>query len=159
MSMYEIHLYVPKRPKLTEKMIEWLYEHGQDPSQPEAFYPVRKVDAYALARHMLRLDPALIAVQSSSQGDVELHYPDPQMGIVLYAHDRGIILFFPLMAYNIYSRVVLGICYTYMRFLYQVGGFWCYDPQLNAVYTADGYEWLERAAVMMNKIVSRRLKS
>ena len=47
-----------------------------------------------------------------------LHFPDENLGIVLYAHDRGLIIFFPYMAYSVYSRIVLGIVYTYIRFLY-----------------------------------------
>src|SRR6187402_3619111 len=114
---YEIHLYVPKATKLTSSMIEWLFVNGQDASQPEAFWPVRKLKPKALARHMLRLDPSLKPFQGPGN-DVELHYPDPNIGIVLYLHDRGVILFFPYMSYGIYSRIILGICYTYIRYLY-----------------------------------------
>ncbi len=156
--MYEIHLYVPKTGKLTDKMMQWLLENGQDPSQPEVFWPIRKVKPRSLARHMLRLDPTLIPIQPPDAYDVELHYPDSQMGIVLYVHDRGVIIFFPFMAYSVYSRIVLGICYTYMRFLYDVAGFWSFDPQLNVISYADGFEWLERTAILMDKTLSRRLK-
>ncbi len=153
---YEIHLYVPKRSKLTPAMMEWLYEHGQDQGVPEIFWPVRKLKTHALARHMLRLDPTLIAVQGPGN-DVELHFPDEQLGIVLYIHDRGIILFFPYMAYSIYSRIVLGICYTYIRYLYDAAGFWSFDPQLNVISYADDFQSMEETAYLMDQLLPRML--
>lgn len=155
--MYEIHLYVPKTGKLSPAMMDWLYENGQSLEQPEIFWPVRKLKPRALARHMLRLDPYLRPVQGAGN-DVELHYPNSEMGIVLYLHDRGIILFFPFMAYSIYSRIVLGICYTYMRYLFEAAGFWSYDPQLNLISYADDFQTLEDIAVLMDKIMPRLLK-
>src|SRR5688500_16439937 len=107
MQMYEIHLYVPKTRQLTASMLAWLMANGQDKTQPEAYWPVRRVKPRALARHMLKLDPDLKPIPGPGE-DVELHYPDAQMGIVLYVHDRGVILFFPYLAYSIYARVVLG---------------------------------------------------
>ena len=50
MQNYEIHLYVPKTDKLTPSMMDWLYEHGQDTSQPETFWPVRRLKPRVLAR-------------------------------------------------------------------------------------------------------------
>lgn len=153
---YEIHLYVPKTGTLTPAMMEWLYEHGQDRNQPEAFWPVRKLKTKALARHMLRLDPSLVAMRGAGD-DVELHYPDKNIGIVLYIHDRGIILFFPYMAYSIYSRVILGICYTYIRYLYDAAGFWSFDPQLNVLSFADDFQSIEETAILMDQMMPRLL--
>jgi hypothetical protein len=155
--MYEIHLYAPKTGKLTPAMMDWLYENGQTAENPEAFWPVRKLKTRALARHMLRLDPYLRPVQGAGN-DVELHYPNAEMGIVLYLHERGIILFFPYMAYGVYSRIVLGICYTYMRYLFEAAGFWSYDPQLNLISYADDFQTLEDIAILMDKIMPRLLK-
>ncbi len=156
--IYEIHLYVPKTGKLTPAMIEWLYDNGQRRDHPELFWPVKRLKTKALARHMLRLDPTLIPVQAPGD-DIELHYPNDNMGIVLYLHDRGIILFFPMMAYSVYSRVVLGICYTYIRYLYDAAGFWSYDPQLNVLSYADDFQSIEDTAVLMDRIVPRLLAS
>jgi len=156
--IYEIHLYIPKTEKLTANMLEWLYAHGQDTDQPEPFWPVRKLRPKALARHLLRLDPTLIPVQGPGD-DVELHFPNSDMGIVLYVHDRGVILFFPYMAYNVYSRVVIGICYTYIRYLYDVAGFWSFDPQLNVISYADDFQSIEETALLMDRIMPKLLAS
>lgn len=153
---YEIHLYAPKTGKLTNSMMEWLFENGQRGDVPEAFWPVKKLKPKALARHMLKLDPALKPYQGPG-GDIELHYPNEQMGIVLYIHDRGIIIFFPYMAYGIYSRIVLGICYTYIRYLFDAVGFWSFDPQLNLISYADDFESIEDTAIMMDRIMPRLL--
>lgn len=158
MNNYEIHLYVPKTDKLTTSMIQWLYENGQHAEHPEAFWPVRKLRRKALARHMLRLDPHLIAHQGPS-GDIELHYPNDTMGIVLYIHDRGVILFFPYMAYSVYSRVVLGICYTYIRYLYEVAHFWSFDPQLNIISYADDFQSIEDTVLLMDELMPKLLES
>jgi len=139
-------------------MMEWLYEHGQNADQPEVFWPVKKLKRKALARHMLRLDPYLDPLQGPG-GDIELHYPNEAMGIVLYIHDRGIILFFPYMAYSIYSRVVLGICYTYIRYLYDAAGFWSFDPQLNVISYADDFQSIEDTALLMDAIMPKLLNS
>lgn len=155
--MYEIHLYVPKTGRLTPSMIEWLYNYGQDPQQPEAFWPVRRLKPRALARHLLRLDPTLFAVRGAASEDVELHYPDPTMGIVLYLHDRGIIIFFPYSAYSTYSRIVLGICYVYIRHLYDAAGFWSFDPQLNVMSFADDFQNLEETAWLMDAVMPKLL--
>jgi hypothetical protein len=155
--IYEIHLYVPKTGMLTPQMLEWLFEHGQSTTQPEAFWPVRKLKPKALARLMLTLDPTLIPVRGPS-GDVELHYPNTELGIVLYIHDRGVILFFPYMAYSIYSRIVIGICYTYIRYLYDSVGFWSYDPQLDVLSYADDFQSMEDTAMLMDSVMPRLLQ-
>jgi hypothetical protein len=158
MSMiYEIHLYVPKTGKLTPTMLEWLFENGQSVDQPERNWPVRKLKPRALARLMLRLDPELIAVQGPGN-DIELHYPNTELGIVLYIHERGIILFFPYMAYSIYSRVVIGICYTYIRYLYDAIGFWSFDPQLNVLSYADDFQSMEDTARLMDAVMPKLLE-
>jgi hypothetical protein len=154
--IYEIHLYVPKTGQLTSSMLEWLFEHGQSTDQPEAFWPVRKIRQKSLARTMLQLDPTLVPLQGPGD-DVELHYPNPELGIVLYIHDRGVILFFPYMAYSIYARIVLGICYTYIRYLYDAVGFWSYDPQLNVLSYADDFQSLEDTARLMDMLMPRML--
>jgi hypothetical protein len=156
--IYEIHLYVPKRGKLTPKMLDWLFEYGQRNDMPEEHWPVRKIKPHVLARQMIKLDSTLVPVQGPGQ-DVELHFPNAEIGIVLYAHDRGVILFFPYMAYSVYSRVVLGICYTYIRFLYDIAGFWSFDPQLDILSSGDDYQALEETALLMDKIMPRLLPS
>lgn len=156
--LYEIHLYVPKGKRLTPTMLEWLFENAQDANQPEHYWPVHRIRQKALARHLLRLDPTLQPVQGPD-GDVELHYPDEHMGIILYVYSRGVIIFFPFMAYSVYSRIVLGICYTYMRFLYDAAGFWSFDPQLNVISFADDYQSLEETAMLMDQIMPRLLQA
>lgn len=153
---YEIHLYAPKTGKLTTTMMEWLFEHGQEADKPEAFWPVKKLKTKALARHMLRLDPSLIPYQGPGT-DIELHFPNTNMGIVLYIHDRGIIIFFPYMSYGIYSRIVLGICYTYIRYLFDAVGFWSFDPQLNLISYADDFQSMEDTAMLMDSIMPKLL--
>lgn len=156
--IYEIHLYVPKTGELTPLMLDWLFQYGQSTDQPEAHWPVRRIRPKALARLMLRLDPTLVPVQGPGD-DVELHYPNELLGVVLYAHERGVILFFPYMAYSVYSRLVLGICYTYIRFLYDNVGFWSYDPQLNVISYADDFQSIEETALLMDRIMPRLLSS
>ena len=156
--IYEIHLYVPKTGKLTPSMLDWLFQYGVRADQPELFWPVRKLKPKALARLLLRLDNTLLPVQGPGD-DVELHFPDERLGIVLYLHDRGVILFFPYMAYSVYSRVVLGICYTYIRYLYDAAGFWSFDPQLNVLSYADDYQSLEDTALLMDAIMPKLLES
>jgi hypothetical protein len=154
--IYEIHLYVPKTGQLTSNMLEWLFQNGQSTDQPEAFWPVRKIRQKTLARLMLKLDPTLVPLQGPGD-DVELHYPNPELGIVLYIHDRGVIVFFPYMAYSVYARIVLGICYTYIRYLYDAVGFWSYDPQLNVLSYADDFQSLEDTAHLMDMLMPRML--
>ena len=156
--IYEIHLYVPKTGTLTPTMLDWLFKHGQSDDQPEDFWPVRKIMPRTLARAMLHLDPHLVPVQGPG-GDVELHYPDEQMGIILYIHDRGVIIFFPYMAYGVYSRIVLGIIYVYIRYLYDMLGFWSYDPQLDVLSYADDFQSIEDTALLMEKIMPKLLPS
>lgn len=154
--IYEIHLYVPKTGQLTPAMLEWLFQHGQSDDQPEVFWPVRKIRQKALARLMLRLDSTLIPMRGPD-GDVELHYPNADLGIVLYIHDRGVIVFFPYMSYSIYSRIVLGICYLYIRYLYDTLGFWSYDPQLDVLSFADDFQSIEDTARLMDAVMPRLL--
>jgi hypothetical protein len=156
--IYEIHLYVPKTGKLTPAMLDWLFQHGQSDNQPERFWPVRKLNPKALARALLRLDPSLEPVPGPGE-DVELHYPDPNLGIVLYVHDRGMIVFFPYMPFGVFSRIVLGICYTYIRYLYDEAGFWSFDPQLNVLSYADDFQSIEDTALLMDKVMPRLLSS
>lgn len=155
--IYEIHLYVPKLDRLTPAMLEWLFENGQSSDKPEKYWPVRRLRPKALARHMLRLDPQLIPIQGPGN-DIELHFPDERLGVVLYLHDRGVIVFFPFMAYSVYSRVVLGICYTYIRFLFDAAGFWSYDPQLDVISYADDFQSIEETAMLMDRIMPRLLE-
>lgn len=154
--MWEIHLYVPKTGKLTPKMLDWLFEFGQSEDQPERFWPVRKIDPRALSRNLLKLDPKLVAVPGPDD-DVELHYPDEQLGIVMYVHERGVILFFPYMPYSMFSQIVLGICYTYIRYLYDAHGFWSFDPQLDVISYADDFQSIEETIYLMDKIMPRLL--
>ena len=156
--IYEIHLYVPKAGELTPKMLDWLFENGSSTDQPEKYWPVRRIKPHTLARKMLQLDSSLVPVQGPGV-DVELHYPNAEIGIVLYIHDRGVIIFFPYMAYGIYSRVILGICYTYIRALYEVAGFWSFDPQLNIISFADDYQALEETALLMDQVMPKLLSS
>ncbi len=156
--IYEIHLYVPKTGELTPAMLEWLFANGQQTGHPEAYWPVRKIRPHALARRLLRLDPTLVPVQGPDE-DIELHYPNVELGIVMYIHERGVILFFPYMAYGVYSRVVLGICYTYIRYLYEIAGFWSFDPQLNRLSFGGDYGELERTAVLMDRVMPKMLSS
>lgn len=155
--IYEIHLYVPKTGTLTPRMLEWLFENGQSTDQPEHYWPVRKLKPRALARLMLRLDPELIPMPGPGS-DIELHYPNSELGIVLYLHERGIILFFPYMAYSVYSRIVLGICYTYIRYLYDTLGFWSFDPQLNVLSYADDFQSMDDTARLMDAVMPKLLE-
>jgi len=153
---YEIHLYVPKGRQLTPAMLGWLFKYGQSTDQPELHWPVRKLRPRALARHMLRLDPSLVAVPGENN-TVELHYPNEQLGIVLLIHGRGVILFFPYTAYVLFSRIVLGICYTYVRYLYDAAGFWSYDPQLRLISYADDFQSIDETALLMDRLLPRLL--
>lgn len=155
--IYEIHLYVPKTGQLTPPMLEWLFKHGQGDTQPEKHWPVRETNPKALARLLLKFDTSLRAIHAPG-GDVELHHEDERLGIIFYVHDRGIILFFPYMAYGVLSRIVLGMCYTYIRYLYDVAGFWSYDPQLNIVSYADDFQSIEETALLMDRIMPKLLE-
>ena len=139
-------------------MLDWLFQHGQDEDQPESHWPVYRLRPRALARLLLALDHSLVPVEGPGE-DVELHYPQKELGVVLYVHDRGVIIFFPYMTYSVYSRIVLGICYTYIRYLYDSAGFWSYDPQLNVLSYADDYQSIEETAVLMDAIMPKLLES
>jgi hypothetical protein len=153
--IYEIHLYAPKTGRLTPSMLRWLIEQGADPAQPEAFWPVRRIKPYALARLLLKLDRTLIPEQGA-RGDVLLHYPMRDLGLSLHVHERGVIIRFPLVG-SLLARIVLGICYTYIRFLYDQGGFWSYDPQINVLSYADDYQSIEETAALMDELLPKLL--
>ncbi|MFO7324065.1 MAG: hypothetical protein DIU68_020230 [Chloroflexota bacterium] len=151
--MYQIHLYVPKTGRLTPAMVSWLHTHGQDPNQPERYWPVRRLNPKPLARLLLRLDPTLIP-SLAEDGVIELRYPHPSLDIVLRVHDRGVIIQFPLVG-SLLSRIVLGICYTYIRFLYDAAGFWSYDPQLRILSYADDFQSIEETARLMDELLPK----
>jgi hypothetical protein len=153
---YEIHLYVPKKGRLTPKMMEWLFQFGQSGDQPEAYWPVHKLNPRALARLLLRLDPTLIAAPGSGSA-VELRFPMPQLDLRLYVHDRGVIVFFPYTVDTL-LRVVLGIVYTYIRYLYETAGFWSYDPQLNIVSYADDFQSMDETADLMASLLPKLIQ-
>lgn len=152
---YLIHLVVPKAGKLTPAMLEWAFANNNDTSQPEAFHPFRKLKPKALARILLKLDPSLIP-EPGEGNDVVLYYPMRDLGIRLYIHERGIVLLFPLMG-SMLARIVLGICYTYIRFLYEQAGFWSYDPQLNVISYADDYQSIDETAELLDSLMPRLL--
>lgn len=152
---YLIHLVVPKAGKLTPAMLEWAFANNNDTSQPEAFHPFRKLKPKSLALILLRLDPSLIPEQGEGD-DVVLYYPMRELGIRLYIHQRGIVLLFPLMG-SMLARIVLGICYTYIRFLYEQAGFWSYDPQLNVISYADDYQSIDETAELLDSLMPRLL--
>lgn len=151
--MYQIHLYVPKTGRLTPAMVGWLHEHGDDPAQPERFWPVRRLNPRPLARLLLRLDPTLQPALGDD-GVIELRYPHPALDIVLRVHDRGVIIGFPL-AGSLLARIVLGICYTYIRYLYDSAGFWSYDPQLRVLSYADDFQSIEETARLMDELLPK----
>ncbi len=154
---YTIHLVAPKTGKLTPAMLEWLFKHAADPTQPEAYFPVRKINPKALARVLLKLDPSLIPAQGDS-GGIMLSYPMPELGIHLLIHKRGLMVQFPYMGGTL-ARIVLGICYTYIRFLYDQAGFWSYDPQLNLISYADDYQSIDETADLMEELLPKLLNS
>jgi hypothetical protein len=156
--IYEIHLYAPKYEKLTPEMLDWLFKYGQRDDQPERLWPVKLINTHALARLLLKLDPDLQAVQGPGD-DVELHHRDERLGIIIYIHARGVILFFPYMQYGVLSRLVLGICYTYIRYLYDAAGFWSYDPQIDVLSYADDFQSIEDTALLMDRIMPKLLPS
>jgi hypothetical protein len=153
---YQIHLYVPKTGRLTPSMLQWLMQHGQTTDQPEAFWPVRKLKPRTLARLLLQLDPSLIAERGEGD-DVELIYPMRELNIRLYVHERGVIVSFPYMGSTL-VRIVLGICYVYIRFLYDQAGFWSFDPQLGILSYADDYQSIDETARMMDDLLPRLLQ-
>lgn len=144
---YEIHLYVPKAGRLTPSMIEWLYQYGMSSDQPEAYWPVRKINPTALARVLYLFDRTLIPMQAE-QGNVELHFPMTDLGISMYIHSRGVILSFPFMG-SLLAQIVLRICYTYIRFLFDRAGFWSFDPQLNILSYADDFRSIDETVELM----------
>ncbi|MDX2141007.1 MAG: hypothetical protein SF123_23195 [Chloroflexota bacterium] len=154
---YEIHLYVPKTGYLTPAMMEWMFQYGQEAGKPEWHWPVRKLNPRALARLMLKLDPTLIPLPGRGT-DVELRFAMPQVDLSLYVHDRGAIIFFPYTADTL-LRVVLGITYTYIRYLYDAAGFWSYDPQLNVLSYADDFNSIDETAALMEALLPKMIES
>jgi hypothetical protein len=152
---YIIHLVAPKTHKLTPAMLDWLFKNGNDPRQPEVFFPVRKINPKALARVLITLDPSLIPEQGEGN-DVILTYPMQELGIRLYIHKRGLMVQFPYMGGTL-ARIVLGISYTYIRFLYDQAGFWSFDPQLNVISYADDYQSIDETADLMEQLLPRML--
>lgn len=152
---YSIHLVVPKTGRLTPAMLEWLFKYAGDSRQPEAHFPVRKINPKALARILFQLDPSLIPEQGEG-GAVILSYPMQELGIRMTIHQRGLVINFPYMG-GMLARIVLGITYTYIRFLYDQAGFWSYDPQLNVISYADDYQTIDETADLMEKLLPRLL--
>jgi hypothetical protein len=105
---------------------------------------------------MLQLDRSLIPYAAKGR-DVELVYPMEQLGLRLYIHDRGVIVQFPYMGGGL-ARITLGICYTYIRYLYENGGFWSYDPQLNTISYADDFQNIEETAALMDELLPKMLE-
>lgn len=153
---YQIHCYAPKTGRLTPAMIEWLYQYGSSPDQPEENWPIRKVKPDKLGAILLALDPTLLP-EAHENGDLALHYPLPQIGLRLYLHPRGAILTFPFSG-GALAKIVLGIAYTYIRFLYEQGGFWSYDPQLNLLSFADDFRSIDETAELMEALLPKLLE-
>ena len=153
--LYQIHLYVPKASRLTPAMVTWLYQYSADTRQPERYWPVRQIRPRVLARLLLRFDPSLLPALADD-GAVDLRYPHPEIDITLRIHERGIIILFPL-AGSLLARIILGICYTYIRFLYEQGGFWSYDPQIRVLSYADDFQSIEETARLMDELLPRML--
>ncbi len=156
MSEYVIHLVVPKTGALTPAMLDWAFRHSGDPRQPEAHHPFRRLKPKALARALLALDPTLIPEQGEDGESVLLHYPMRQLSVSLLLHDRGVLIRFPLMGGSL-IRIVLGIIYVYIRYLYDQAGFWSYDPQLNVISYADDYQSIDETAALMEAWLPRLL--
>lgn len=136
-------------------MVMWLYAHSADTSQPEQYWPVRQIRPKTLARFLLRLDPSLRPALNDD-GTIELRYPHPDIDITLRVHDRGVIILFPF-AGSLLARIILGIAYTYIRYLYEQGGFWSYDPQLRVLSYADDFQSIEETARLMDDLLPRLL--
>jgi len=136
-------------------MVTWLYQHSGDRHQPELFWPVRQIRPRVLARLLLRFDPSLLP-SLTDDGAIELRYPHPEIDIVLRIHERGVIILFPF-AGSLLARIILGICYTYIRFLYEQGGFWSYDPQIRVLSYADDFRSIEETARLMDELLPKML--
>ncbi len=136
-------------------MVGWLYTHSRDTQQPEAYWPVRQIRPKLLARVLLQLDPSL-RPNLGDDGVVELRYPHPEIDLTLRIHDRGVILLFPF-AGSLLARIILGIAYTYIRYLYEQGGFWSYDPQIRVLSYADDFHSIEETARLMDDLLPRLL--
>lgn len=152
---YQIHLYVPKTGRLTPAMLAWMFRHADDTRQPEAYWPVRQLRPRVLARLLLQLDPSLQPALVD-EDIIELRYPHPEIDLTLRVHDRGVILLFPF-AGSLLARIILGIAYTYIRYLYEQGGFWSYDPQIRVLSYADDFQSIEETARLMEDLLPRLL--
>ncbi|MDZ4766218.1 MAG: hypothetical protein SGI73_16885 [Chloroflexota bacterium] len=137
-------------------MITWLYENGQRDDQPEAYWPIRKIRPRQLARVLLTLDPSLI-IREGADDDVELHYPVEQVGMSLYIHTRGVIVTFPFFG-GALARVVLGITYTYVRYLSDQAGFWSFDPHLNVLSYGEDFHNIDETAALMESALPKLLE-
>ncbi|MDZ4768617.1 MAG: hypothetical protein SGJ24_05775 [Chloroflexota bacterium] len=152
---YTLHLVVPKTGALTPEMLEWAAAHSGDPRFPEAYHPFRRLKPRTVARALLALDPSLIA--EPGEGEIViLHYPLRDLGVSLSLHDRGIVVRFPLMGGSL-VRIVLGIIYVYVRYLYEQAGFWSYDPQLKVISYADDYQSIDETAALLDGLLPRLL--
>jgi hypothetical protein len=136
-------------------MLGWMVRHGSDAHQPEAYWPVRQIRPRVLARLLLRLDPSL-QPHLMDDGVVELRYPHPEIDLTLRVHERGVIVLFPF-AGSLLARIILGIAYTYIRYLYEQGGFWSYDPQIRVLSYADDFQSIEETARLMEELLPRLL--
>lgn len=152
---YQIHLYAPKTGRLTPAMIAWLGDHWGAVDQPEAFWPARRIQPRMLARLLLQLDPSLIASPLEG-GAVELRCAIDMLNLRLHIHERGVLILFPFMG-GMLIQLVLRMCYTYIRYLYEEAGFWSYDPQLNVISYADDYQSIDETAAMMDALLPRLL--
>lgn len=154
--IYQIHLYAPKTGRLTPAMIAWLYENGQRTDRPEAHWPIRKIRPRQLARILWTLDPSLIVADGEGE-TVEMRYPMEQIGLSMFIHERGVIITFPFSDGTL-ARIILGITYTYIRFLYDQAGFWSFDPQLNILSYADDYQSIDEIAQLMEALLPKLLQ-
>ena len=116
---------------------------------------MRQIRPRVLARLLLRFDPSLLP-SLTDDGAIELRYPHPEIDIVLRIHERGVIILFPF-AGSLLARIILGICYTYIRFLYEQGGFWSYDPQIRVLSYADDFRSIEETARLMDELLPKML--
>jgi hypothetical protein len=53
---------------------------------------------------------------------------------------------------------VIGICYTYIRYLFDTVGFWSYDPQLDVLSFADDFQSIEDTSRLMDAVMPKLLE-
>jgi hypothetical protein len=155
MYEYHIHLFAPKRERLTPKMIEWLFQFGGDPMQPEAYFPVRRIVPLALARMLVTFDPKLIP--EPAENGVILRYPAPELGLAMLIHERGVVIAFPYMG-SLLAQIVLRITHVYIRILYEQANFWSYDPQLNLISHAGDFATIDEQVQLMESWLPKLLE-